>query len=189
MPSTNGHNDWSKVKKEGGSFGLSLSGNGFVASLYDEIFPLFSYNGNSSFIRKEFVEKYDLCSIGLSPKQIRIPKDCTKEEIEKCFGPIVNKNGYRYTECSNLEFIATIEKLWMIVHQKPHVLALRTISFGMARSIICEQKGMKLNWATYAEWTNAKQFWQMKVKGSICEDGFEDFFDEGEHFEYEKAHA
>jgi hypothetical protein len=85
MPSTNVHNDWSKkVKKEGGSFGLSLSGNGFVASLYDEIPPLFSCNGNSPFIRKEFVKKYDLCSIGLNPKQIKIPKDCTKEEIEKC---------------------------------------------------------------------------------------------------------
>jgi hypothetical protein len=45
----------------------------------------------------------------------------------------------------------------------------------MARGIICQQKGMK-NWAMYAKWNNAKQFQQMKAKGSICEDGFEDFF-------------
>jgi hypothetical protein len=48
-------------------------------------------------------------------------------------------------------------------------------TFGIARSIICQQKGMK-NWAMYAKWNNAKQFQQMKAKGSICEDGFEDFF-------------
>jgi hypothetical protein len=28
----------------------------------------------------------------------------------------------------------------------------------------------------------------MKTKGSISEDRFEDFFDEGEHFEYDEAH-
>jgi hypothetical protein len=28
----------------------------------------------------------------------------------------------------------------------------------MARSIVCEKKlGKKMNWATYAEWTNVKQ--------------------------------
>ncbi len=53
----------------------------------------------------------------------------------------------------------------MIVHKKPRVLTLRTISFGMTKGIICEQKGMKLNWATYFEWINAEQFWQMKTKG------------------------
>lgn len=46
----------------------------------------------------------------------------------------------------------------------------------MARGIICQQKGMKLNQAMYVKWNNAKQFQQMKAKGSICEDGFEDFF-------------
>ncbi len=60
MPSTIGHNDWSK----------------------------------------KVAKKYDLCSISLSPKHINISKDCTKKEIEKCFGLLVNKNGYRYTECS-----------------------------------------------------------------------------------------
>ncbi len=111
MPSTNGHNDYSKkVKKEGGSFGISLSGKGFVAPLYVEVFPLLNRNESSSFTRKKIAKKYDLCSIGLSPKQIRIPKDCTKEEIEKCFGPIVNKNMYYYTECLDPKLIAMIKK-------------------------------------------------------------------------------
>jgi len=48
---------------------------------------------------------------------------------------------------------------------------------------------MKLNWAKYVEWTNAKKFRQMTVKGLVCENRFEDFFDGGEHFEYDKAHA
>jgi hypothetical protein len=112
MPSTSGHNDYSKkVKKEGGSFGISLSGKDFVAPLYVEVFPLFNRNGSSSFTRIFFAKKYDLCSIGLSPKQIRIPKDCIKEEIENCFSPIVNKNGYHYIEYLDPKLIVMIKKL------------------------------------------------------------------------------
>jgi hypothetical protein len=41
----------------------------------------------------------------------------------------------------------------------------------------------------YVKWTNAEQFQQIIAKGSICEDGFEEFFYEGEHFEYDEAHT
>jgi len=51
-----------------------------------------------------------------SPKQIKIPKDCIKEEIEKLFGHVVNKNMHRYTKCSYFELIAKVERLWMIEH-------------------------------------------------------------------------
>jgi hypothetical protein len=44
----------------------------------------------------------------MNPKQIKILKDYKKEEIEKCFGLIVNKNGHRYTKCLNLELIAKV---------------------------------------------------------------------------------
>jgi hypothetical protein len=44
----------------------------------------------------------------------------------------------------------------MIVHQKPYILASRIITLGMAKNIVCEQKGKQLNWATYVEWTSAK---------------------------------
>ncbi len=54
MPSTSGHNYQSnKVKKEGGSSGISLSGKGFVTPLYVKVLPLFNYNGGSSFPRKK----------------------------------------------------------------------------------------------------------------------------------------
>jgi hypothetical protein len=59
MPSTNGHNDWNKKVKKGGSSGLNLNGKGFTTPLYIEVPPLFSHNGT----RKEFAEKYDLCSM------------------------------------------------------------------------------------------------------------------------------
>jgi hypothetical protein len=77
----------------------------------------------------------------MSPKQIRIPKNYTKEEIEKLFGLVVNKNGHRYTKRSYPELIVKVERLWMIVHQKPYVLASRIIKLGMARRIVCEMKG------------------------------------------------
>jgi hypothetical protein len=47
----------------------------------------------------------------LSLKQIKIPKDYTKEEIEFFFGPIENKNRYHYTECLDPELNAMIKKL------------------------------------------------------------------------------
>jgi hypothetical protein len=64
-------------------------------------------------------------SPGMNPKQIKIPKDCMKKEIEKCFGLVVNKNGHKYIECLDPELITKVEKLWMIIHQKPYVLASR----------------------------------------------------------------
>jgi hypothetical protein len=51
-----------------------------------------------------------------SPKQIKIPKDCIKEEIEKLFGHVVNKNMHHYTKCLDFELIAKVERLWMIEH-------------------------------------------------------------------------
>jgi hypothetical protein len=98
VPTINRPNDWSKgIKKEGGSYSPSLSTRGFVESLYVEVPDLFSSNGICSFARKDFVEKYDLCYKGMNPKYIKIPKYCTKEEIEKLFGLVVNKNKHCYT--------------------------------------------------------------------------------------------
>jgi len=77
-------------------------------------------------------------TFGMSPMQIRLLKVCTKEEIEKCFGLIVNKNGHQYINYLDPKLITKVERLWMIVHQKPYVLASRIIILGMARGIMCE---------------------------------------------------
>ncbi len=45
----------------------------------------------------------------------------------------------------------------MIVHKKPYVPASPLISFGMEKRIVYEQKQQKMNWARYAEWTDAEQ--------------------------------
>jgi hypothetical protein len=222
MPSTNGPNDYIKkiVKKEGGN-SLSFNAKGFTTPLYTEVPKLFSSDGPHSFTKKDFASKYDLCYLGMSPMQIRLLKVCTKEEIEKCFGLIVNKNehqyincldpklitkverlkvctkeeiekcfglivnknehqyincldpklitkverlkvctkeeiekcfglivnknGHQYINCLYPKLITKVERLWMIVHQKPYILASRIIILGMARGILCEQKGKQLN--------------------------------------------
>lgn len=69
-------------------------------------------------------------------------------------------------ECGNLVLIEKIERLWMIIHQKPHILVGRVITLGMVRGVLCEEKGIPMNWATYVEWTSEKQFWQYQVKGA-----------------------
>jgi hypothetical protein len=63
----------------------------------------------------------------MSPKQVRVPKNCCKEKVGKLFGPIVNKNGHHYMECGNLVLIEKIERLWMNIHQKPHNLAKKKL--------------------------------------------------------------
>jgi len=102
MPSTSGPNDYIKkiLNKEGRS-SLSFNVRGFTTPLYTKVPELFNSDGSHSFTRKDYENKYDLCFLGMSPKQIRLLKDCTKEEIEKCFGPIVNKNGHQYIKCLN----------------------------------------------------------------------------------------
>jgi hypothetical protein len=47
-----------------------------------------------------------------------MPRDCTEEKVAKVFGPIMNKNGHRYTKCVDLELIVKIENLWMTIYQK-----------------------------------------------------------------------
>jgi len=121
----------------------------------------------------------------MSPMQIRLLKVCTKEEIEKCFGLIVNKNEHQYINCLDPKLITKVERRWMIVHQKPYVLASRIIILGMARGIMCEHKGKQLNYATYDEWTSVEQLQHAKSKGGVGDNRFEDMFDEDEHFDEE----
>jgi hypothetical protein len=81
------------IKK--GKSSLSFNARGFTTPMNMEVLKLLSSNGLCSFSRKDFVEKYDLCYLGISAKKIRLPRDCLKEEIKKCFGHVVNKNKHR----------------------------------------------------------------------------------------------
>jgi len=97
--------------------------------------------------------KYDLSCVGMSPKQIQLPRDCTKvQEVQIYFCFVVNKNGHHYSECLDAAFIMKVQKLWMIIHQKPYVLAYKLITLSMAKGMVCELKG-KMNWVAYGEWT------------------------------------
>ncbi len=166
-PSSSGLNDCNKeLNKEGGSFFISLSARGFTAPLYVEVPELLIDDGSCSFMQKDFVDKYDLSCVGMSPKQIRLLGDYTKKEVQKYFDLVVNKNGHRYSKCSNATFMVKAKKLWMIVHHKPYVLASKLITLSMARRMVCELKG-KMNWVAYGEWTSEKQFCCMKAKGVV----------------------
>jgi hypothetical protein len=81
--------------------------------------------------RQDFAQKYGLVCEGFSRKAIKVPKDISLEKVLKIFGPIVNKNGYNHTFPGDLKYIKDIELLWMIIHQKPYLLASRLISLGI----------------------------------------------------------
>ncbi len=114
----------------------------FTTPLYVAI-PKFGNGGPMS--RKEFVEKYDLSCVGLSSKHVKVPRDITLKEINKFFGPIVNKNGYNYEFTKDPIFIEKVERLCMVVHQKACVLASKLISFGMGQGLACENMGKPMN--------------------------------------------
>ncbi len=52
----------------------------------------------------------------------------------------MNKNEHHYTKCSDLELIAKVERLWMIVHENHYILASKIITLGMARGVVYEMK-------------------------------------------------
>ncbi len=71
-PSSNVPNDYNRKKnKEGGSSSFSLNAKGFMTPLYVEVLELLINNGSCSFTWKDFVNKYDLCCVGMNLKQIR----------------------------------------------------------------------------------------------------------------------
>jgi hypothetical protein len=81
----------------------------------------------------------------------------TLEDVLNIFGQVVNRNGYNYVHCENPELIVKVVRLFMIIHQKSCVPITWIISVGVAKGIVCEEKGKKMNWAIYARWTNGKQ--------------------------------
>jgi hypothetical protein len=119
-------------------------------------------------IRKHFAEDYNLKCEGLSPKQVKVPKDVCLKDISKFFGPLINKNGYSYVHSNDLEFIEKVESLWTTIHQKPYLPSSQLISLGMAKGLACEKMGKAMNWAMYGEWTNKEQQ-RHKKKRASCE--------------------
>jgi hypothetical protein len=67
------------------------------------------------------------------------------EEIHKYFKPIQNKNCYSYVFNRDLGLMVKVEGLWMVIHYKFCILAFRITSLGMAKRLVMEMKGRKMN--------------------------------------------
>ena len=152
-----------RVKLENERPPLSQRAGGYVAPIYASAPDLFPLRKDGGYTRKEFHDKYGLEVFGLSPKQLRCPDDCSEQELVDFFGPLINKNGFRYMGLEDVNLIAKIELRWMQIHQKSQMPSTRLIAKGMARGIYCEEKKRKVNWAAYAEWTNAEQ-WRRRMR-------------------------
>jgi hypothetical protein len=74
-------------------------------------------------------------------------------EVEAFFSGLLNKNGYKYMQCGDLELIARIKNLWMVLHKKTWQPSSCSIPIAMARGMICKKKGSHvMNWALFATW-------------------------------------
>jgi hypothetical protein len=102
--------------KQEGDVHLKGLRSGFVVPLYT---PMLVLEDGGPISKKGFAKKYKLCCEGLSPKHMGVPKDTSLKDISKFFSPVVNNNGYSYEFTKDPMFIEKVEKLWMVVHQKP----------------------------------------------------------------------
>jgi len=90
---------------------------------------------------------------------VKVPRDITLKEVNRIFGPIVNRNGSNYLHNKDPHFICKVKTLW-IVHQKPYFLASKFIPLCMLQRLMFEKvHGKNMNWALYANWTNNEHHW------------------------------
>jgi hypothetical protein len=89
---------------------------------------------------------------GWCPKTLKVSKDLEQLEVEAFFNGLVNKNGYKYMQCGDLELIARIKNLWMVFHQKTWQPSSCLIPITMAKGIICKKGNHVMNWALFTTW-------------------------------------
>jgi hypothetical protein len=96
--------------------------------------PEIFWDRKSLVTRDWFVEKYNLCNRGITPKQIKIGIHLEEADVESLFGPRQNGNGYRYATMDE-DFVRKVETMWMICHQKTAVPNTRMVNVSEAKDL------------------------------------------------------
>jgi hypothetical protein len=126
--------------------------------------PEILWDRKSLVTRDWFVEKYNLCNRGITPKQIKIGIHLEEADVESLFGPQQNGNGYRYATMDE-EFVRKVETMWMICHQKTSVPNTRMVNVSEAKGFAYEiVKKKDTNWALFAEWTCRDQLKKLRAE-------------------------
>jgi len=119
---------------------------------------------------------------GQCSKSLKIPRDLQDSNVEGIFDVAVNKNGYKYMECDDLELKVHIENLWMIIHKKTWLPTSRLISIAMAKVLTFEKVHKQvMNWALFTTWTKKEQVRRLLVKKTLPGD------DQGYNFDEEEG--
>ena len=126
--------------------------------------PEILWDRKSLVTRDWFVEKYNLCNRGITPKQIKIGVHLEEADVESLFGPRQNGNGYRYATMDE-DFVRKVETMWMICHQKTSVPNTRMVNVSEAKGFAYEiVKKKDTNWALFAEWTCRDQLKKLRAE-------------------------
>ncbi len=94
-----------------------------------------------------FESNCGLCNKGRNIFKLTI-EHATIEEIWKCLRPCSNKNGWHYDQTLNEEEVKLVEEFDCKVASKAQPPNYR-FSIQFAKAMVCEAKGIKLNWATF----------------------------------------
>ena len=126
--------------------------------------PEILWDRKSLVTRDWFVEKYNLCNRGITPKQIKIGVHLEEADVESLFGARQNGNGYRHATMDEA-FVRKVETMWMICHQKTVVPNTRMVNVSEAKGFAYEiVKKKKTNWALFAEWTCRDQLKKLRAE-------------------------
>jgi len=101
-----------KVKVEG--LGKKKSTTSWTQPMYVEPLKLFSMLENRGCLHREFVEKYGLAYLDGGSKSLKEEVDYTEDEMVEFYCPIIRKNNYHYSNCTNKTIFAQIELSWMV---------------------------------------------------------------------------
>ncbi len=91
-----------------------------------------------------FESNHRLCNNGRNILKLII-EHATIEEICKCFGPYSSKNVWHYDQTYNEEEVKLVEEFYYKVTSKTQPPNYK-FSLQFAKAMVCEGKGIKLNW-------------------------------------------
>lgn len=103
----------------------------------------------------------DICSlpsVGTNAHKLQSGKHVSVSSLQAMFGVGRGRSGFRFMDCKDQDARKVIAKLWPLVYGKPNLPPNKLISKEFCLGIVAQTKlGMQVDWASFAEETNADQ--------------------------------
>lgn len=110
---------------------------------------------------RDFSYFKDICclpSVGTNAHKLQSGKHVSISSLQGMFGVGRGRSGFRFMDCKDQDARKVIAKLWPLIYGKPNLPPNKLISKEFCLGIVAQTKlGMQVDWASFAEETNADQ--------------------------------